>query len=609
MGDAARVDRDADAEVVRRPPLRAKRRRAAELPEYLPARMVNEYVYCPRLFFYEWVEGLFAHSVDTVEGALRHEKLERKQDALPAAPPQDENAERETLHSRSVELSSDTHKLIARIDLIEGEGNRAIPVEYKKGAPRPGDEGPEAWPADEAQVCVQALVLRDNRYQCDEAVLYYSATKQRVRVPITDELVAATLVAIGAARATAVAGDIPPPLIDSPKCPRCSLVGICLPDETTMAMALTAPPADGQLPLFEAPDAMPLEASAADSETLRRLVPARDDLRPLYVTGYGLSIGKSGEVLQIRQKGKLIQEARLCDISQVNVFGTVQLTSAVMQGLCWSEKPLAHFSMGGWFYGLTQGLALKNIFLRRDQFRRADDEEFCLHVARCLTAAKIRNQRTLLQRNHVEPPGHAIKLMKRCADRAATAQCLEELLGIEGTAARLYFENFAGMLKAEDEPPAFNFDKRNRRPPRDPVNAMLSFGYSLLAKDLTIVCHSIGFDPFLGFYHQPRFGRPALALDLMESFRPLVVDSAVLSAVNTRMVGPNDFLRAGDAMAMTPSGRKAFIRAYEQRVDALVTHPMFGYRVSYRRVFEIQARLLARFITGEISTYQDFETR
>ena len=141
------------------------------------------------------------------------------------------------------------------------------------------------------------------------------------------------------------------------------------------------------------------------------------------------------------------------------------------------------------------------------------------------------------------------------------------------------------------------------------MNALLSLGYALLSKDLTVVCHSIGFDPFIGFYHQPRFGRPALALDLMEGFRPLIADSAVLSAINTRMVTGRDFMRVGEAVALTPAGRKGFIRAYEQRIDALVTHPLFGYRVSYRRVLEIQARLLARLVTGELTRYPGFETR
>jgi CRISPR-associated protein Cas1 len=251
------------------------------------------------------------------------------------------------------------------------------------------------------------------------------------------------------------------------------------------------------------------------------------------------------------------------------------------------------------------------VFLRRDQVRRADDEAFCVRLARAMVATKIKNQRTLLQRNHVEPPARALEGMRRLARQALEASELESLLGIEGTAAHFYFGHFAGMLKVENEDarPAFDFTRRNRRPPRDPVNALLSLGYSLLTRDLTITCHTIGFDPFMGFYHQPRFGRPALALDLMEGFRPLIVDSAVLSAINTQMVTSDDFTRSGESVALTARGRKRFLQAYEQRMDALVTHPLFGYRVSYRRVLEIQGRLLARVVTGELTDYPGFETR
>ena len=165
----------------------------------------------------------------------------------------------------------------------------------------------------------------------------------------------------------------------------------------------------------------------------------------------------------------------------------------------------------------------------------------------------------MLQRNHVEPPASAlVQYEVHAMEDAERAESLDELLGIEGNAARVYFQNFAGMIKigrsAIRRIAEFNFDfnHRNRRPPRDPVNALLSLAYSVLAKDLTIVCHAVGFDPFLGFYHQPRFGRAALALDLMEPFRPLIADSAVLTAINTRMVTPGDFVRAGNSVALTP---------------------------------------------------------
>lgn len=584
------------------------RRQPVALPQYLPARMLNEFTYCPRLFFYEWVEGVFAHSADTIEGALRHETLGEKAEAM--APAGEGGDER--VHSRSVSLSSDRYGLTAVIDLVEGEGDRVSPVDYKRGAPRDEDGVLQAWPTDRVQVCVQAMILRDHGYACDEAVVYYNQTKQRVRVPIDDGIVTATLQAVDEARRVAESGQIPPPLVDSPKCVRCSLAGICLPDETRALLLgdRTDDSQPDQLELFAAPGEPPVDVERLARCDVRRLIPAGDDLRPLYVTGYGFGIGRSGGVLQIREKGAVVQEARLNDISQVNVFGSASVTSGAVQALTELERPIAWFTMGGWFYGMTTGLGLKNVFLRRDQFRRADDEAFCVSVARSMVATKIRNQRTMLQRNHVEPPARALEALKRLAKQALMTPDLEALLGVEGTAAHYYFGHFAGMIKLDEgERPAFDFTRRNRRPPRDPVNALLSLGYSLLVRDLTFVCHAIGFDPFIGFYHQPRFGRPALPLDLMEGFRPLIVDSTVLFAINTQMVTADDFLRVGEAVSLTARGRKRFLRAYEQRMDTQVTHPLFGYRVSYRRVLEIQARLLARVVTGELPSYPGFETR
>lgn len=589
-----------------------------EAPEasYLPARMLNEFVYCPRLFFYEHVEGVFAHNRETVEGAIRHSRVDSGNGALP---PVDTLGDDDRIHARSVMLSSDRVGLIAKMDLIEVADGTVVPVDYKRGAPRTGADGSlEVWDADKAQMAAQAIVLRDNGYRCDEAVLYYAMTKQRVRIPIDDRTIEWAIAKVERAREVGASATIPPPLEDSPKCPRCSLVGICLPDETRAVHVLdearTADVSDSSGDYTVCMSA----ADGPETKELRKLLPARDDLRPLYLNSPGLRVGKNGQVLRIQEKDRVVEEVRIGEICQVNLFGNIQITTQAVQTLCELDVPIAYFSMGGWFYGITRGLGERNVALRRDQFRLADDRSFCLKVARALVAGKIRNQRTLLQRNHVEPPQAAIGQMKWAIEQAERADSPDELLGIEGNAARLYFAHFAGMVKTNDEPwsedkdkplLSFDFTTRNRRPPRDPVNALLSLAYSVLAKDLTIVCHAIGFDPFIGYYHQPRYGRAPLALDLMEPFRPLIADSAVLSAINTRMVQPEDFVKAGDAVSLTAAGRKAFFRAYEQRMDTLVTHPLFGYRVSYRRMLEVQARLLGRLVTGELKTYPVFTTR
>ena len=215
--------------------------------------------------------------------------------------------------------------------------------------------------------------------------------------------------------------------------------------------------------------------------------------------------------------------------------------------------------------------------------------------------------------------------LKRASEDALNAASIGELLGIEGAAASLYFQQFSGMIKIADElagpiehSPAkearqlafnFSFANRNRRPPTDPVNAMLSLAYSLLSKDCTLAVLAVGFDAYIGFFHQPRLGRPALALDLMEEMRPLIAESTVISCINNRVVTEKDFVRAGQAVNLSAAGRKRFFQIYEQRMSSLITHPLFDYKVSYRRALELQARLLAKTLTGEIAEYIALMTR
>jgi CRISPR-associated protein Cas1 len=326
-----------------------------ETPDYLPARMLNEFVYCPRLFYYEWVEGVFAHNRETVEGALRHSKIEAHEDELL---PAEELSPEDRLHSRSVELASDTYGLIAKMDLIEVAGGEVTPVDYKRGSPRKNAATGEleAWDTDRVQLAVQALILRGNGYTCEEGVIYYVSTKQRVRVAIDEELVGQTLQALADARAAAASDRIPPPLVDSPKCPRCSLVGICLPDETWNCRAL-AGDALCQHTLFDI--GVQFAAEQQYPAEPRRLVAARDDLRPLYLNAQGLYVGKSGNVLKVKEKDKVVQEVRIGETCQVNLFGNIQISTQALQALCQHEVPIAYFSMGGWFYGLTHGLGVK----------------------------------------------------------------------------------------------------------------------------------------------------------------------------------------------------------------------------------------------------------
>jgi CRISPR-associated protein Cas1 len=484
-------------------------------------------------------------------------------------------------------LSAERAGLIARIDLLEMEGGDAVPVDYKRGTAPP--DGAVPWEPERVQLCAQALILRENGLACDRGVLYYAGSRTRVEVPIDEDLVKRTQSLIASLRETVACGAIPPPLEDSPKCPRCSLVGICLPDEVNLLSA----------------------SEDAEGGKVRRLLAPAANRLPLYVQEHGAMVAKSGDLLRICQGKEVMQEARLLTTSEVCLFGNVQITTQALRELSARSIPVCYFSSGGWFYAIAHGMSHKNVELRQAQYRAADQNEQSLGFARRFVEGKIRNCRVLLRRNHPGSPQAALDELARLARRAQNAPDMATLLGIEGAAARAYFANFAGLLKqsTNNGEMSFDFTTRNRRPPRDPVNALLSLAYAILVKDLTVTLLATGLDPYLGFYHQPRYGRPALALDLAEEFRPLIADSAVIAAINTGEVRPGDFVRQLGAVSLTPRGRRQFLGAYERRLAQEITHPLFGYALSYRRVLSVQARLLARCLLGEIASYRPFCTR
>jgi CRISPR-associated protein Cas1 len=199
-----------------------------------------------------------------------------------------------------------------------------------------------------------------------------------------------------------------------------------------------------------------------------------------------------------------------------------------------------------------------------------------------------------------------LETLDKLSRDAKKASNIEKLLGIEGVAAEVYFGRLDGLLKGERK---FSFQNRNRRPPKDPVNAVLSYLYAVLAKEMFVTLLAVGFDPYLGFYHQPRYGRPALALDMMEEFRPLIADSTMISLFNKRELSDKDFIQTGLGVSLTSKAKKKVIAGYEQRLEAEIVHPLFGYTVSYRRILEVQARLLSRVLFGEIKEYPAFSRR
>lgn len=551
----------------------------ADLP-LVPARMLNEYVYCPRLAYLEWVQGEWADSADTEEGRFRHRRTEKPTGALPDA---DDLGGDERIHARSLTIASERLGLIARIDVIEADEGAVVPVDYKRGKRPHVPSG--AYDPERVQVCLQGLILAEQGYRCDEGVLYFCESRERVRVPFDEELRAKTQAALSGLRLIAAGRQVPPPLEDSPKCPRCSLVGVCLPDEVNWLKRGQVSP--------------------------RPLAVGREDALPLYVQAQRARIGKQAETLKIEIEDETPSTARLIDVSQVVLIGNISITTPAVHELMRRDIPVSWYSYGGWFLGHTVGTGHKNVELRTAQYRASFEPATCLALARGLVAAKLKNGRTLLRRNwrDGEPPAAMLDDLKRQLESALRARDLPELLGIEGSGAAVYFRHLPGALKRDGSAPAFDFETRNRRPPTDPVNALLSFAYALLARTFTVTLSAVGMDPYRGFYHQPRYGRPSLALDLMEPFRPLIAESAVIQAINNAEVQVSDFVRSGQAVALKPDGRKRFIAAFERRLGHEITHPLFGYRASYRRLLEVQARLLGRWLLGEIQEYPQFITR
>lgn len=573
-----------------------------EPPELLTIDQLHQYAYCPRRAHLMYVEGRWADNAFTVEGRAVHRRVDALDHVLPD-PTQPAQEDEEVLDatiataggdeppvvSRSVSLASASLGLSAKLDLVSTAETEAVPVERKRGRVPATPE--RSWEPERIQLMAQGLLLREHGYQCDHGILYFAGSRTRVQVPFTPELETRTTELLAAARAATGQTLAPPPLENSPKCHGCSLAGICLPDETLTLLALEA------------------EAAAPPAHPVRRLYPARDDALPFYVQTQGAHIGKTGNVLIVKKEGEEIARARLKDVSQLVLCGNVYLSAQLIHLLCETGIPIVHLSSGNWFYGITQGITLRNGYARAAQYHCAADPDRQLVFAQACVAAKAANQRTMLRRNASPRPDATLDDMARLLNHVGRAPDKDALRGIEGSLAALYFAAFAAMFKTPDFSGSWRFETRNRRPPRDPVNAMLSFGYALLAKECTTALLAEGLDPYWGLFHEPRHGRPSLALDLMEEFRPLVVDSAVLTAVNTGMVAPRQFAVSAAGCVMRNTARKSFIQAYEARLDQLVTHPIFDYRCSWRAIIRMQARLFARWCRGEIRDYTGLTTR
>jgi CRISPR-associated protein Cas1 len=328
----------------------------------------------------------------------------------------------------------------------------------------------------------------------------------------------------------------------------------------------------------------------------------------LYVTEPGARIEKEYRRLLITKDDDVLLAVPLGRVSEVVLVGQVGATTPALLMLLDAGIPLSFVTRTGQLRGRLAPPSPKNLPLRHAQYDRARDPDFCLAIGKAIVDGKLRNSRALAYRIRRSRPQIATDLLARIEQAigaVAQASDMDTLRGIEGSAAKAYFEVLREALR-----PELTFEKRTRRPPRDPANALLGLGYTLLTQNLITACEVVGLDPYDGFFHADKYGRPALALDLVEEFRGPVVDSVVQLVINKRVVGPDDFEVGQDGgVYLSDRGLRKFLEQYTHRLNTEIVHPYYDRRLTYQRVFEVQARLLAKTIQGELDKYPPFRVR
>jgi CRISPR-associated protein Cas1 len=576
----------------------------ADSNDLIPVRALNQVTYCNRLYYLEYVEAVMPTNEHVEDGIFQHRRVDDPD--LQNRPRKDGD----TVQTRSVQLSSERLGITGKLDLVEEKDGRIYPVEYKRGDGPGGANGrPDYWDNDAIQLCAQAMLLEDERgMSIHFAVLYYIGSKRRVEVPLNDDLRARTLQAIRSIRELSLRDTPPEPLPADlrHRCFGCSLVTVCQPEETLYCL--------------EHRQLTPVEESAAG---ITRVLPQGSEGAVLYLQEQGAYVSKRSEHLIVKKHGAEIQRVPIVGVQQVVIFGNVQISTQALGTLATLGVPLIFMTMYGRFVAAAMPMLAKNVLLRVNQFKIFADPQRALSLAKAAVKAKISNQRTLLMRSLRSRPADdstngsenargsdepAAREMAELLTRVDRISDPAVLLGTEGQAAALYFSQFNRMLKAAPGR-GFDFKTRNRRPPKDPVNALLSFAYAILLKDCFSALSTVGFDPYHGFFHVGRHGKPSLALDLMEEFRAIIADSVVLTLVNNETLTIKDFLIWRESVQLTEEGRKRFFECYEQRKSTVVTHPVFGYKMSYGRMLEVQARMLAAHVRGDIPEYTGFTVR
>ncbi|MBD3372160.1 MAG: CRISPR-associated endonuclease Cas1 [Candidatus Coatesbacteria bacterium] len=539
--------------------------------DLLSVYAVAEHTYCPRSFYYH-LHGHVGINRFIADGRVRHTFVDE-----PGS-----RSHSEVKQELSVHLGSEELGLSGVADILEenADGTLTI-VDYKRGE----DRDPNLF--QRVQLCLLALLVEEERgVTVERGFIHFVGSNKRREVVLDQELRERSLRALHEARALARELKPPPPVNDQ-RCRGCMHYEVCLPEEVDW-----------------------LSRGAVGGLTKGTPLAALPEGRTVYIDKQGAYVGKRADTLRITYKREELTRIPLTEVRKLCLFGNVNLSTAAVRELLRRDIPIVYLSGYGRYEGIFLPERSGNVPLRLAQYRARDDAPARLELCRAFVSGKLHNCRTLLGRYARESGDDTIvaargklKALMKDVERVDT---VDSLLGLEGAAAREYFAAFARCIAEE---PPFDFTRRTRRPPADPVNALLSFTYTLVTTELIAACHRVGLDPHLGLYHTPLYGRPGLALDLLEELRPIFADALVLALINRREFNTDDFETRFGGVFLKKSARLRFYERYEDRKHDEIVHPVFKYKVSYRRLFELQARILAKTLPGELPGYLPYKAR
>ena len=518
--------------------------------------------YCERLFYLEEVEEIRVADAAVYAGRRLHEELSSDEGEIV-----------------SLVLESERLGIRGKVDCLRRRDGRLIPYEHKRGRSAKSDVGPQAWPSDRLQVCAYTMLLEEHAgTSIKEARVRYHADNTTVRVSVDEQARADVRTAVARARELSESVERPPVTDNDRLCLRCSLAPACLPEEERLA-------------------------KDEDWEPVRLFPPDRER-QTIHVTTQGSRIGRSGETLTIAGADEQKQSFPVREVGELVIHGYAQISTQAIH-LCASQEVGVHwFTRGGRYVsGLVSSTSPVQRRIR--QYEALRDPGLLFRLGRRLVIARVSGQLGFLLRASRSKDRKALGIegavqgLRNALRVVSHAEGIDSLRGHEGDAGRHYFSGFPGLLR-DDLDDRLYFKGRSRRPPRDPINALLSFGYALLYRDVLQAIMAVGLEPAFGFFHRPRSAAHPLALDLMELFRVPLWDMPLVASVNRLQWNvEEDFTHAGKQVWLSDSGRKKAIEVYERRKEDRWKHPVTGYSLSYARLIELEVRLMEKEWAGE----------